>query len=134
VILIVIFNFRAKALTEERKESEDDSGFLYDLHEKMREIISEFNDTVKGTCAVCMDNLCDAAEAGVNFSDRVDLIRIDQCFHRFHLMCTHRYWFMPRHSHKDEFGGVVNYELPEEKSCPICRRLVDNAEIEYAQT
>ena len=62
-------------MTEDRKENEDDSGFLYDLHEKMREIISEFNNTVQGTCAVCMDNLC--ADADANFSDRVDLIRID---------------------------------------------------------
>jgi len=54
-------------MTEERKESEDDSGFLYDLYERMREIVSEFNDSVKGNCAVCMDNLCEDADA--NFSD-----------------------------------------------------------------
>ena len=101
----------------------------------MREIITEFNDTVKGTCAVCMDSLCDENDADANnFSDRVDLIRIDKCFHRFHLLCTHRYWFMPRHSMKDEFGGIMNYELPEEKSCPICRRLVDQQEILHTQT
>lgn len=107
-------------------------GYLYDLHEKMRDIATEFNDSVVGTCAVCMENLCEDAE-GKNFSDRVDLIRIDQCFHRFHLVCTHRYWFMPRFSEKDDYGGAIEYPLPKEKSCPICRRVCDQNEVQYTQ-
>jgi hypothetical protein len=99
----------------------------------MREIVSEFNDTVKGTCAVCMDALCGEngdCEAN-NFSDRVDLVRVDKCFHRFHLVCVHRYWFMPRHTITDEFGGIMEFNLPEEKSCPICRRVVDQKEVQH---
>ena len=50
------------------------------------------------------------------------------------MICVHRFWFMPRVSDKDEFGGIINYKTPEEKTCPICRRLVDKSEIEYVQS
>jgi hypothetical protein len=33
---------------------DDSQGFLYDLHEKIREIVTNYNDTVKGRCAVCL--------------------------------------------------------------------------------
>jgi len=40
--------------------------------------MSEFNDTVKGWCAVCMDNFCSEEEEEMNnFTDRDDLLRID---------------------------------------------------------
>ena len=94
------------------------------MFDKMREIMTEYNDTVKGTCAVCMDNLCSSheEEENSNFTERFDLVRIDECFHRFHLLCVHRYWFMPRVSDKDQFGGVVDYNVPNDKTCPICRK------------
>ena len=38
---------------------------------------------------------------------------------------------MPRKPEKDKFGCDIKFELPEEKRCPICRREVDAAEIEY---
>lgn len=100
----------------------------------MREIVTEFNDTVKGTCAVCMDNLCAGDCEANDFSDRADLVRVDKCFHRFHLVCLHRYWFMPRHTYKDEFGGVITTDLPEEKNCPICRRVVDLTEVDFIKS
>ena len=59
------------------------------------------------------------------FTERADLVRIDKCFHRFHLLCLHRYWFMARKSEKDSYGDTIDYKLPEEKRCPVCRREVD---------
>lgn len=51
-----------KELSAERKENEDEGGILYDLHEKMREVVSTYNDTIKGRCAVCLENLGDVQE------------------------------------------------------------------------
>jgi hypothetical protein len=115
----------------------DDMGFLYDLHEKMREIVTSFNDTTNGRCAVCLENFNgeeDQEESESNgFASRVDLVRIDRCFHRFHLLCLHRDWFMERKSEKDQYGCVINFKLPETKRCPICRRDVEEQEIKYIQ-
>ena len=109
-----------KELSDERKENEDDSGYLFDLHDKMREVVTEYNDTVKGRCAVCLEDLGDGF-----FTDRFDLVRINQCYHRFHLICVHRDWFMPRVKEKDDFGGLISFSIPEVKRCPICRREVE---------
>ncbi len=65
------------------------------------------------------------------FTSRTDLIRVDQCYHRFHLICLYRDWFMKRHNDKDEFENTISYKLPEKKKCPICRRLVTKEEIKY---
>ena len=67
------------------------------------------------------------------FTERVDLVKIDHCLHRFHLICVHRDWFMPRFKEKDQFGGDIEYKLPDTKRCPICRREVAQEEIDYIQ-
>lgn len=66
-----------KELAAERQENEDDSGLLFDLHEKMRELVTEYNDTVKGRCAVCLENLGVNEDDTSGFTDRVDLVRIN---------------------------------------------------------
>ena len=38
---------------------------------------------------------------------------------------------MQRVCEKDEHGGKIEYSIPEIKKCPICRREVDEDEIEY---
>ena len=38
---------------------------------------------------------------------------------------------MPRKAEKDNFGGVNEFKLPEIKRCPVCRREVEESEIEY---
>ena len=108
-------------MAADRRESEDDSGLLYELHEKMREIVTGFNDTVSGRCAVCLEPFC-SEDVDQKFTERPDLVRIDQCFHRFHLLCVHRDWFMQRNQEKDDYGCVISYKLPDSKMCPICRR------------
>lgn len=105
----------------------------------MKEIVSSYNDTLKGRCAVCLENFSkenqanEAAAEAQLFTERVDLVKIDHCLHRFHLICVHRDWFMPRFKEQDQFGGVVEYKIPETKRCPICRREVGKEEIEYIQ-
>jgi len=112
-------------MTDKKKENEDDSGLLYDLHEKMREIITSYNDTVKGRCAVCLEQFCvEGKTEDENFTDRCDLVRIDHCYHRFHLICVYRDWFMQRKCELDSFGCVIQYDIPAIKKCPICRREV----------
>ena len=126
---------------QEKRESEDSDGFLYQYYEDVSEIITKYNDTCRGRCAVCLEQFSLKEQTGEEcdddfdddekFTERVDLVRIDTCYHRFHLMCLHRDWFMPRKSEKDNFGGVVEYKLPDIKRCPICRREVEEAEVEY---
>ena len=43
-------------LVEEKKSNEDYEGFIYNMHDKAREILSEYNDTLKGRCAICLEN------------------------------------------------------------------------------
>lgn len=74
------------------------------------------------------DDINEENEDDEKFTERADLVRIDKCFHRFHLLCLHRYWFMPRKSEKDSYGDTIDYKLPEEKRCPVCRREVDAEE------
>jgi rubrerythrin len=120
-----------KAKVAEKRENEDETGLLYDLHERLREILTSYNDTVKGRCAVCLEQF--SANGEGCFTERVDLIRIDSCFHRFHLICVHRDWFMQRRPEKDDYGGTIEYKTPEIKRCPICRREVASAEITYIE-
>ena len=47
------------------------------------------------------------------------------------MICVHRDWFMQRVCEKDEFGGDIKFEIPEIKRCPICRREVEEEEVEY---
>jgi hypothetical protein len=65
------------------------------------------------------------------FTDRYDLVRIDSCFHRFHLLCVARDWFLIRRIEKDQFGCDVEFKLQDSKKCPICRREVEKLEINY---
>jgi hypothetical protein len=102
-------------LTEHCNEEvdEDDCGILYNIYEGLRELLSEYNDTVVGKCYVCLSDFIDEEEmktldpAQMQFTGRPDLVRIDGCFHRFHLVCVHREWFMERHVEINEFGGKV---------------------------
>ena len=123
-------------LSNQRKENDDENGFIYELHEKVREILTEYNDTVAGRCAVCLEKFCeeDSKLSEEKFTDREDLVRVDQCFHRFHLVCIWRDWFMERVKEKDEFGCELSYKMPKHKKCPICRRQVAHDEIEYIKT
>ena len=126
-------------MVEEKKSNEDDEGFIYNLHDKAREILSEYNDTLIGRCAICLENFCNEGEDGgggtesQTFTDRADLVRIDECFHRFHLICVWRDWYMERFKEKDEFGVELMYKPPKKKRCPICRRLVTKEEMSYIQ-
>lgn len=101
----------------------------------MREILTSYNDTIEGRCAVCLEQFCQEGKSNqANFSDRVDLVRIDKCFHRFHLICCHRDWFMERAKETDSYGDVITHQIPELKRCPICRREVDETEIDYVRS
>jgi len=119
-------NHEMKGMCQERKDNQDDNGILYELTEKIREILTSYNDTVKGRCAVCLEDFCsEGQDENQLFTDRPDLIRVDLCYHRFHLLCVYRDWYMARKDEKDSFGGLIHYDLPEIKKCPICRREVE---------
>lgn len=72
-------NYRLQGLSDQKKENSDDTGYIYDLHDKFREILTEFNDTVDGRCAVCLEKFCeDQSRLSIEkFTDRVDLVRVD---------------------------------------------------------
>jgi hypothetical protein len=84
-----------KELADAHKENGDESGLMYDAHEKIRDILTEYNDTLRGRCAVCLEDFLDEDHKTVEkFSERQDLVRVDECFHKFHLKCIYRDWFM----------------------------------------
>ena len=66
-------------LAVHKKETGDESGFIYDMHEKVREILSDYNDTLIGRCAVCLEPFCESEERikEERFTNRPDLVRID---------------------------------------------------------
>ena len=39
-------------------EVEDSCGVFYNLHEALREIVSSFNDTVRGKYYICLEDFC----------------------------------------------------------------------------
>lgn len=106
---------------------------VYEAHEKIREILTEYNDTLRGRCAICLEDYKneDGEKDSLLFSQRPDLVRVDECFHRYHLICLYREWFMNRKIEKDEFGNDIEYKLPKHKKCPQCRRKVEQSQIEY---
>ena len=93
------------------------------MYTAIQELVSSYNDNLRGRCYICLEKFCETDEEAneSKFSERPDFCRIDNCFHRFHLICLYRAWFMDRHVEIDEFGNKLITELPEEKRCPICR-------------
>ena len=100
----------------DEKEASEIDGLLFELYEGLRECISQYNDTLRGRCSVCLEPFakCEADLETETFTDRPDLVRIDNCYHRFHTLCVYRDWFMQRATEKDEFGNVITFDLPEE--------------------
>ena len=41
---------------------EDESGLVFNVFEAFREILSEYNDTVKGRCLVCLEDFAKEGE------------------------------------------------------------------------
>ena len=63
----------------------------------MTDLVTSYNDTCKGRCAICLEEYNEGGhDENEEFSSREDLMRIDECFHRFHVICVWRYCFMPR--------------------------------------
>ena len=93
------------------------------MYTAIQELVSSYNDNLRGKCYICLEKFCETDEEAneAKFSERPDFVRIDGCYHRFHLICLYRAWFMDRHVEVDEFGNKLITELPEEKRCPICR-------------
>jgi hypothetical protein len=54
----LLYILRIHELTEQRKEMEDENGIIYDMHEKLREILSVYNNTVAGRCSICLEDFC----------------------------------------------------------------------------
>jgi hypothetical protein len=65
------------------EEAEEGTGLVFNLHDGLREILSEYNDTVKGRCQICLDDFIEEEELqklsseDATFTGRSDLIRID---------------------------------------------------------
>ena len=63
----------------EEVDSEEMTGIVFNVFEELREILSKYNDTLKGRCSVCLDAFAKSEqdlEEG-KFTDRKDLVRID---------------------------------------------------------
>lgn len=93
----------ASCLQEHCNEAQEEEQVIYNVYEQFREILSKQNDSLHGRCSVCLEKFCEDEEMldKQTFTDRNDLARIDNCFHRFHLICVYREWFMHRKSELD---------------------------------
>ena len=49
------------------------------------------------------------------------------------MLCVCRDWFMTRAKEMDEFGCDVEFKIPDNKRCPVCRREVLQVEIDYVK-
>ena len=78
------------------EEIEEDEQQVYNMYMALQEIVSNYNDNLRGRCSVCLERFCETDEEALEakFSERSDFMRIDNCFHRFHLVCVYRDWFM----------------------------------------
>lgn len=79
-MILIVGVYRLISLAEQRKEHDDENGFVYEMHEKCREILSEYNDTLLGRCAICLEPFLEEGKEGNSeerFTDRADLVRID---------------------------------------------------------
>jgi hypothetical protein len=90
-------------LQEHCNEAQEEEQVIYNVYEQFREILSKQNDSLHGRCSVCLEKFCEDEDMldKQTFTDRNDLARIDNCFHRFHLICVYRDWFMHRKSELD---------------------------------
>lgn len=48
-------NEALKSLVTEKREAEENDGFLYNFYESISEILTKYNDTCCGRCAVCLE-------------------------------------------------------------------------------
>ena len=102
-------------LTNERKSSNCKEGILFQFIDHIKDIISEYNDHVKGSCSICLDD----------FSDIHGICTIKGCFHKFHSACLQKFWYMERTPTIDEYGVLFLEPAPLKKVCPICRYEAD---------
>jgi len=67
-----MFESELKILSDKRKEFTDESGIINDAHEKIREILTQYNDTLRGRCAICLEDFKDLEHQNIGdkFSDR----------------------------------------------------------------
>lgn len=103
--------------------------------------MSSFSLQVNGRCPICLEGfntiMSDkgvpkkAAEGG-SFLERSDLVKINLCYHRFHLFCLCHSWFDQLEDDFDDKGNVLfEYAPPKDKLCPVCRREVSPALIRW---
>ncbi len=104
---------------------------IFEMHDRIREILTEYNDTLIGRCPICLEEFNESNSGSLLFSERPDLVRVDKCYHRYHLKCLYRDWFMQRKIEKDEYGCDIVYKMPKKKKCPTCRRVVSEEEFNY---
>ena len=54
-LLWIAARYRMKELVASREECNDSNGIVYDAYVKMREIVTEHNDSLRGRCAICLE-------------------------------------------------------------------------------
>lgn len=72
--------------------------YLFEVIDTAQELLTEYNDKLKGRCSICLEDFKDSANGDeeASFSACDDLIRLNACYHRFHLQCVYHDWFIPR--------------------------------------
>lgn len=113
-----------KEMAEMKKIEGDDEGIMFNIHDRLRELVTEQYERIEGRCEICLEEL--AVEGS---TDSSHLVSLDGCFHRFHLLCVHRHWFMERQAEEDSYGLKIEYHLPSEHNCALCLHPVDSVQV-----
>ena len=110
-------------IAEMKDQEGDEEGMLFDVHDKLRELVTEEYLKVEGRCEICLEDLAEEDGSSSN------MVILDGCLHRFHLLCVHRFWFMERKAEEDSYGLKIEFDLPTEHECALCRHPVPPSQV-----
>ena len=109
-----LFREKSAEFASERKEDEREDGFMFEFVDFAKEILTEYNDTLKGRCPICLEDFKgESGDVEDSFTDSGGLIAITDCLHRFHLICLYHDWFIPRSSEIGKFGDKIRPKMKE---------------------
>jgi len=92
----------------------DDCETVFDVIERVKDLIYDFNQSPDGECAICLLPFDGA------------LYKVEQCFHLFHAECFSVYLFETLSRLKEENSILPDdKKIPEVIKCPICRAVLD---------
>ena len=104
---------KAQEFSQEKLDDEDYSGYLFELIDSFKDELTQYNDTLKGWCPICLENFMrEQDNEDDSFTNRNDLYWLDNCLHRYHLICLYHDFFILWSPDVDKYGNEEWKALP----------------------